>query len=139
MQTYICEHCDSLECDTSVCPVCGGKTTLVKSEIFYCDECHCPTYFNTCERCHSKCRKIGTDIRPVFAKERLLLETLLGEPFKFAKSSIWCLNGRRIIQRPRLATLRYLQHIFSIIMKERGEQQLVQQMLVFIALLKMAL
>ena len=84
MQTYICEHCDSLECDTSVCPVCGGKTTLVKSEIFYCDVCHCPTYSDTCEQCHSKCRKIGSDVRPVFAKERLLLETLLGEPFKFA-------------------------------------------------------
>lgn len=97
MQTYICEHCDSLECDTSVCPVCGGKTTLVKSEIFYCDECHCPTYSNTCERCHSKCRKIGTDIRPVFAKERLLLETLLGEPFKFAKSSIWCVGANNYV------------------------------------------
>ena len=33
--------------------------------------------------------KIGTDVRPVFAKERLLLEVLLGEPFKFAESSIW--------------------------------------------------
>ena len=97
MQTYICEHCDSLECDTSVCPVCGGKTTLVKSEIFYCDVCHCPTYSDTCEQCHSKCRKIGSDVRPVFAKERLLLETLLGEPFKFAKSSVWCVGANNYV------------------------------------------
>ncbi len=97
MQTYICEHCDGLECDTSVCPVCGGKTTLIKSEIFYCDKCQCPTYSDTCEHCHSKCRKIGSDIRPVFAKERLLLETLLGEPFRFADSSVWCVGANNYV------------------------------------------
>lgn len=97
MQTYICEHCDSLECDTSVCPVCGGKTTLIKSVIFYCDKCQCPTYSDICEHCHSKCRKIGSDIRPVFSKERLLIETLLDKPFGFADASIWCVGANNYV------------------------------------------
>ena len=97
MQTYVCEHCDNLECDTSVCPVCGGKAIAVKSEIFYCDKCQCPSFSDRCEHCHSKCKKIGSDVRPVFAKERLLLEALLGEPFKYAGSSIWCVGANNYI------------------------------------------
>ncbi len=42
-------------------------------------------------------------MRPVFARERLLLEVLMGEPFKYKDSSIWCtgannyfIDGKRV-------------------------------------------
>lgn len=103
MQRYQCEHCDNLLCNNSICPVCGQKTKLVETNIFYCKHCNCPTFDEECEICHSKCFKIGSDIRPVFAQERLLLEVLDDAPFKYADSSIWCtgssnyvVNGEKI-------------------------------------------
>ncbi len=93
MQKYICKNCDGLLCDTSVCPVCGKRADLIETSIFYCEKCKCPSFFETCGCCGSNCKKIGTDIRPVFAQERLLLEGLLGEPFKLAGRSLWCTGG----------------------------------------------
>ena len=40
---------------------------------------------------------IGTDIRPVFPEERLLLECLRGKPFEFAGHSIWNISGNKYI------------------------------------------
>ncbi len=97
MQRYQCEHCDNLICNSSVCPVCGQKTKLVEMSVYYCEHCNCPTYNDECEICHNKCVKIGSDIRPVFAQERLLLEVLEGEPFKYANSSIWCTGSSNYV------------------------------------------
>ncbi|MCG4661232.1 phosphoadenosine phosphosulfate reductase family protein [[Clostridium] innocuum] len=36
---------------------------------------------------------ISSDIRPVFPEERLLIEILWNEPFKYKKSSVWCAQG----------------------------------------------
>ena len=103
MQTYICKHCDDLNCETSVCPVCGNRTELVKSEVFYCKNCDTVLYDEICPICGEKGIKIGSDIRPVFAKERLLLEVLLDEPLKYVNSSVWCtgannylINGKKV-------------------------------------------
>lgn len=65
--------------------------------VYYCEHCNCPTFSDECEICHSKCTKIGSDIRPVFAQERLLLEVLEGEPFKYAKSSMWCTGSSNYV------------------------------------------
>lgn len=97
MQTYICKNCDDLLCETSTCPVCGKRTDLLKTEVFYCPICECPVYNDHCDNCHSLSIKIGTDARPVFAQERLLLEVLLGEPFKFAESSVWCVGANNYV------------------------------------------
>ena len=97
MQTYICKNCDDLICETSVCPVCGKRAELLKTEVFYCEHCKVPIYDDKCPECGNKCIKIGTDVRPVFAKERLLLEVLLNEPFKFAKSSVWCVGANNYV------------------------------------------
>lgn len=97
MQRYQCEHCDNLICNSSVCPVCGQKTRLIEMSVYYCEHCNCPTFSDECEICHNKCSKIGSDIRPVFAQERLLLEVLEGEPFKYANSSIWCTGASNYI------------------------------------------
>ena len=103
MQRYQCEHCDNLLCNSSVCPVCGQKTKLVEMSVFYCEHCNCPTYSDECELCHGRCLKIGSDIRPVFSQERLLIEILNDAPFKFANCSVWCtssgnyiINGKKV-------------------------------------------
>lgn len=97
MQTYICKFCDELRCDTSICPICGNRTELEKSEVFYCENCSTILYDDKCPICGERGIKIGSDIRPVFAEERLLLEVLLGEPFKFSNSTIWCTGGNNYL------------------------------------------
>lgn len=93
MQRYICAHCEDLECESSICPICGERTYLSKSTIYWCDECNTPSYGSTCERCGSHCKPVASDIRPVFPEERLLLEILIGEPMKFCDSSIFASGG----------------------------------------------
>lgn len=97
MQTYICRNCDSLLCETSNCPVCGKRTDLYRTEVFYCSVCECPVYGENCEICHSSTTRIGRDARPVFAEERLLLELFLNEPFKYVNSSIWCVGANNYV------------------------------------------
>lgn len=93
MLKYICEHCDNLECSTSVCPVCGQRTKLIENAIFYCPKCNVPVFDRECEECKAECYRVGSDIRPVFAQERLLLEVLLNKPFYFVNKSLWCCGG----------------------------------------------
>lgn len=102
VQKFVCRNCDDLICETSMCPVCGSRAELLSTEIYYCDKCNAPIFFNSCPVCGSECKKIGTDLRPVFAEERLLLEVLLKKPFEFADKSLWCtgannylLNGKK--------------------------------------------
>lgn len=97
MKTYICKNCDNLQCETSVCPVCGKRTELVKTEVFYCKHCGVPIFDDNCHVCGNKGIKIGTDVRPVFAQERLLLEVLQDEPFKYKDSSIWCVGANNYV------------------------------------------
>ena len=94
MITYRCER-DNIETKSSVCPVCGERTTLIKSELFWCDECNVPTFDNKCECCGSICKPLTTDLRPVFPEERLLVEIALGEPFKYLKDSVWNASSNR--------------------------------------------
>lgn len=90
MLKYICKNCDGLECESSTCPNCNQRTDLVETAVFYCPHCNVPVFDDECERCHSHCERIGSDIRPVFAQERLLLEVLLDKPFAYAGKSVWC-------------------------------------------------
>lgn len=89
MIKYICRHCNDLETETSICPVCGNRTGLLRSEIFYCEKCNVPSFTEECPTCFSTCKKVGTDLRPVFAQERLLLEILLEKPMEYAGKSVW--------------------------------------------------
>ena len=92
MINYFCNKCN-LNTDTSVCPVCGERTELVKSNIYWCDDCNIPLYEEVCPLCGKQARRIGSDIRPVFPEERLLLEIMLGEPFKYQNDSVWNTAG----------------------------------------------
>ena len=89
MIKYICKKCNDLETETSICPVCGNRTELLTSEIYYCDHCNAPSFTEECSECHAKCKKIGSDLRPVFAKERLLLEIFLNKPMAYAGKAVW--------------------------------------------------
>lgn len=89
MITYKCTNSNDLSCETSICPVCHKRTTLVSSSIFYCKNCDCPSFYEECQVCGSHCERIGSDIRPVFAKERLLIEIILGTPMKYAGKQMW--------------------------------------------------
>lgn len=97
MLIYSCENCNDLECETSICPVCNGRTTIKKSEIFWCNKCNIPLFDKTCLNCNEEGIYIGTDVRPVFPEERLLLECLRNKPFEFAGHSIWNITGNKYI------------------------------------------
>ncbi len=93
MIKYECKHCNGLECDTSICPVCGERAYVLKSEIYFCENCLIPTFEDICPICKQKGKYLGTDARPVFPEERLLLEVLLNCPFEFAGKSVWNTSG----------------------------------------------
>lgn len=97
MIKYICHNCQDLECETSVCPVCGNRAEILESAVYYCPHCEAPSYDSYCSICGSECEYIGSDLRPVFPQERLLLEILLGEPFKYADSSVWNVGSNRYV------------------------------------------
>lgn len=89
MIRYICQHCDNLITETSVCPVCGSRTLVYDTAIYYCDECNAPSFDEVCPKCHRKLKRVGKDIRPVFSQERLLIEVLSGEPMAWAGTAVW--------------------------------------------------
>lgn len=94
---YKCKKCNDLECFTSICPNCYGRTELTETSIFYCKHCNAPSFDSKCSVCGSDCDLIGSDLRPVFPQERLLLEVLLGTPFKYAKSAVWNVGSNHYV------------------------------------------
>ena len=100
---YICTK-DNIRTNSSVCPVCGDRTELEKSDIYWCENCKVPLYDKTCECCGSKGRRITTDIRPVFPEERLLLEILLDKEIgTYDNSSVWnCAGNKYLIDGERI-------------------------------------
>lgn len=95
MIKYYCNKC-KIDCDTSECSVCGERAEI-KSKIYWCKECNIPIYEEKCPICSKKAKYLTTDIRPVYPEERLLLEVMLGEPFKFIKDSVWNAIGNKYI------------------------------------------
>lgn len=100
---YICTK-DNIRTKSSVCPVCGDRTELEKSDIYWCENCKVPLYDKTCECCGDKGRRITTDIRPVFPEERLLLEILLDKEIgTYDNSSVWnCAGNKYLIDGERI-------------------------------------
>ena len=96
MIRYLCHNCN-IECETSICPICNNRTSISEVKIYWCDKCKTPTFTPICSNCKSECVEIGSDLRPVFSEERLLIEILLGEPFKYTNSSVWNLGSNRYL------------------------------------------
>lgn len=97
MIKYVCHNCDDLECETSICPICGKRTEIKESNIFWCENCDAPSFYNICHCCGNKCHYIGTDLRPVFPQERMLLEILEGNPLKYCNSTVWNVGNNHYI------------------------------------------
>lgn len=91
MVKYLCKKCN-LVTSKSECDVCGERTILT-SKLYWCKNCNIPTYHETCPLCGEKGSYFATDARPVFPEERLLVESVLGEPMKFQKDALWNSNG----------------------------------------------
>ncbi|MBR6288525.1 MAG: phosphoadenosine phosphosulfate reductase family protein, partial [Acholeplasmatales bacterium] len=77
------------------------------TEVFFCANCNAPSFEKKCNCCGSNCDYIGTDLRPVFPEERLLIEVLIHEPFKFAGKSIWNVGGSKYIVDGKKLNLSY--------------------------------
>ena len=92
MIKYFCKKCN-IASDLSVCPHCGERTEIEESTIFWCEECNIPTYDEVCPICRRPGKRIGSDLRPVFPEERLLLEIIMGCPLKYKDSSVWNAAG----------------------------------------------
>ena len=96
MLKYVCRN-DNIKTKSSTCPVCGERTELEKSDIYWCDNCKVPLFQSECECCSGK-GTITTDIRPVFPEERLLLEILLDKiPGTYEKDSVWNCSGNKYL------------------------------------------
>ncbi|MCB2291335.1 phosphoadenosine phosphosulfate reductase family protein [Clostridium sp. CS001] len=95
MIKYICKSCN-IDCETSECPICNERTNA-ESRIYWCKNCNVPIYDEICDVCGANSEPLTTDLRPVFPEERLLLEILIGEPFKYINSSVWNSTGNRYI------------------------------------------
>lgn len=95
MIKYFCNNC-KIECKTSECSICNERTEIT-SKIYWCNNCNIPIYDEVCHKCGEIGKYIGTDVRPVFPEERLLLEILIGEPLKFINSSVWSATGNQYI------------------------------------------
>mgnify|MGYP005903539759 FL=1 len=97
MLKYVCRN-DNIKTKSSTCPVCGERTELEKSDIYWCDNCKVPLFQSECECCSGKGTRITTDIRPVFPEERLLLEILLDKiPGTYEKDSVWNCSGNKYL------------------------------------------
>ena len=95
MIKYSCKTC-KIDLDSSECSVCRARAE-VDSKVYWCSHCNIPIYDSYCPECGKKGKYISTDLRPVFPEERLLLEILIGEPFKYINSSVWNGAGNRYI------------------------------------------
>lgn len=95
MIKYVCKSCN-IDCETSECPICHGRAKA-ESRIYWCKNCNVPIYEEKCDICGQEGEYLTTDLRPVFPEERLLLEILIGEPFKYINSSVWNSTGNRYI------------------------------------------
>lgn len=78
-----------METKFSECPVCGERTELEGTSVYWCKSCKIPTYDEICPICGQKGKHLTTDIRPVYPAERLLLEIIKGEPMKYREASVW--------------------------------------------------
>lgn len=94
MIKYVCPTC-KIETIRSVCPNCQNRANVVESKLYWCKHCNIPIYEEVCPICGQQGHYFTSDARPVFPEERLLLEIMLGEPFKFINDSVWNGTGNR--------------------------------------------
>lgn len=106
-----CKNCN-IETNEKNCPICGEETVEdIPTEVYWCENCRVPVMQEItqadkgiCPRCGKPMKYMATDIRPVFPKERLLMEILLKKkPYQWAKDSVWASNNRYYINGKSIA------------------------------------
>ena len=100
-----CKNCN-IGTNEKNCPICSEETVEdIPTEVYWCDDCKVPVMQEItqadrgiCPRCGKPMKYMSADIRPVFSKERLLIEILLKKkPYQWAESSVWASNNRYYI------------------------------------------
>ena len=107
MIKYVCKTCHDLECETSVCPVCNGRTIVDYTKVFWSYAFNSPSFYEYDSESKTENKYIGTDLRPVFPEERLLLEVLLNKPMEFAGKSVWNVGGSNYVIDGEKITLNF--------------------------------
>lgn len=106
-----CKNCN-IQINGKNCPICGEETVEdIPTEVYWCEDCRVPvmqevtqTDKGICPRCGKPMKYMATDIRPVFPKERLLIEILLKKkPYQWAEDSVWASNNRYYINGKAIA------------------------------------
>ena len=106
-----CKNCN-IETNEKKCSICGEKTVEdIPTEVYWCNECQVPVMQEItqadkgiCPRCGKPMKYMSADIRPVFPKERLLVEILLKKkPYQWAERSVWASNNRYYINGKSIA------------------------------------
>lgn len=96
-----CKKCNR-ETSEVICDLCKELTEEdIPIVTYWCEICKVPIIkhlndldLDSCPRCGNKTTYLGSDLRPVFPEERLLLEVLLGKPLAFLGMSIWASDNR---------------------------------------------
>lgn len=101
MIKYYCEK-DKIYTATSVCSTCGGRSKVVKTEIYWCKKCNVPIYEKECLCCNNKGTRLTTDVRVVFPQERLLIEIIKGIPFAYNDMSVWYGAGKYFVNGEKI-------------------------------------
>ena len=99
-----CPNCNIRE-ENNNCSVCGDKTQMdIPTEVYFCHSCKVPVIKevdaidkNTCTLCNGETKYLSRDLKPVFPEERLLIEGIIGEPFKYQSASVWNDSNRYMI------------------------------------------
>ena len=123
MINYVCKNCNNLNCETSICPVCNDRANVDKTEIYWCDTCKIPTFDKKCNICNNEGNYIGTDIRPVFPEERLLLEVLTDKPMEYAERSVWNVSGNKYIVDGKK-----IKFIMKNVMQEKKAENVIEEL-----------
>lgn len=124
MIKYKCDTaCDGLVCETSVCPVCGNRTSLIGSSIFWSEKLNTPLFEEYCETTAEQCEYLSTDVRPVFPEERLLLEVLAGNPMAYAGKSVWNTGSNHYVIDGKKITVPFSKYI-----KEKNAKEIINEL-----------
>lgn len=99
-----CKNCN-FETPNEECEICGAKTDAeIPVEVYWCEKCKTPiikeanaTDKHVCPICNGESRYLGSDLRPVFPEERLLMEILYNKPLAYLNKSVWAVNNRYYI------------------------------------------
>lgn len=67
------------------------------SDLYWCEKCNVPSFFEKCNQCQSELTRIGVDLRPVFPEEQLLMDILTEKEYDIVNKSVWYLSSHKYL------------------------------------------